>query len=174
MLVSLVLWSPGLAWVLQYKYIFRSRVALTFILPPRQLVSVTSSHCCSPRTVTYEPGFVAGSQVDDHQRSCDQEQPSVKFFWKNCHLTSPTNDFLYDNATVTMSGCPHSTLFSPSLCLKKSDSTECDKFLKQAQILTELFALSSSLNKPSNLLLLVSPVVKLKQNNLLLVSLARG
>ena len=40
--------------------------------------------------------------------------------------------------------------------------------------LTELFALSSSLNKPSNLLLLVSPVVKLKQNNLLLVYLARG
>ena len=67
-----------------------------------------------------------------------------------------------------------STLFSPSSCLKKSDSTECDKFSKQAQILTELFALSSSLNKPSNLLLLVSPVVKLKQNNLLLVCLARG
>ena len=73
-----------------------------------------------------------------------------------------------------LSVCPLHTIFSLVVSENIRFNWLWQIFNKKTQILTELFALSSSLNKPSNLLLLVSPVVRLKQNNLLLVCLARG
>ena len=98
----------------------------------------------------------AGSQSEVHQRSWWLRLSKCKIFLE---LLSPTIGF----PVACLPVCPHT--FSLSSCLKISDSTDCDEFSKQAEILTELLALSSSLNK---LLIWFFSLFKLERNTLVL------